>query len=238
MFATRTGNTCDETLNNNVAGGSRAVRRREPLREQQRRSRAERAVVRGNLDVDNNASIGASSSMSTRTETTSATWCHYGEGHDANPCTGNQDANNIFSKKNPPNYVVGVNNNPTRFSGADRPTFPAGTRTRSRARRSRARRGRLPALLRSSTRTTRAGQQRLDRRSTSPRRSSLHAAAVGASSGTRRRAVSSPGTQRTKTLSVNGTIFIDGSAKVTNGAPTHTTARRRSTSPARSSSTG
>ncbi len=113
MFATRTGNTCDETLNNNVGGGSRMYVAGNLCVSNNANLAPSALVVLGNLDVDNNASIGSSSSMSTRTETYVGGWCHYGKGTTADPCTDNQDANNIFSKKNPPSYIVGVNNSPT-----------------------------------------------------------------------------------------------------------------------------
>ncbi len=48
--------------------------------------------------------------MSTRVETYVGGNCRYGGGSWATPCTGNQDSRKIFSKMNPPSYVVGVNN--------------------------------------------------------------------------------------------------------------------------------
>ena len=116
MFATRTGNTCDETLSNNVNGGSRMYVAGNLCLGNNANSSPSALVVGGNLTLNNNASIGANTSMNTRTETYVGGWCTYGKGTTANPCTGNQDANNIFSKKNPPSYVVGVNNSPTLLS--------------------------------------------------------------------------------------------------------------------------
>ena len=56
-------------------------------------------IVGGNLDVANNAAVGANTSMSTRVETYVGGNCRYGSN---NPpwvaCSGNQDANHIFSK--------------------------------------------------------------------------------------------------------------------------------------------
>jgi hypothetical protein len=67
-------------------------------------------IVRGHLDLGNNAAVGASTSMSTRVETYVGGNCRYGGGSWATPCTGDQDSRKIFSKMNPPTYVVGVNN--------------------------------------------------------------------------------------------------------------------------------
>ena len=48
--------------------------------------------------------------MATRVETYVGGNCRYGGGSWATPCTGNQDSRNIYSKKDPPSYIVGVNN--------------------------------------------------------------------------------------------------------------------------------
>ena len=50
-----------------------------------------------------------STSMSTRVETYVGGNCRYAGGSWATPCTGNQDSRRIFSKKDPPTYVTGVN---------------------------------------------------------------------------------------------------------------------------------
>jgi Tfp pilus assembly protein PilX len=117
MYATRTGNACDETLNNNVAGGSRMYVNGNLCLGNNAGMSASSLIVRGNVDLGNNASIGASTSMATRVETYVGGQCRYGGGAWGNPCSGNQDARKIYSKKDPPSYVVGVNTTP--------PVFPA-----------------------------------------------------------------------------------------------------------------
>jgi hypothetical protein len=47
--------------------------------------------------------------MSTRVETYVGGNCRYGGGSWATPCTGDQDSRRIYSKMNPPSYSVGVN---------------------------------------------------------------------------------------------------------------------------------
>jgi hypothetical protein len=54
-------------------------------------------IVRGNLDVANNAAVGAGTNMSTRVETYVGGSCRYGTGL-WDICTGNQDARHIYSK--------------------------------------------------------------------------------------------------------------------------------------------
>ena len=198
MFATRTGNTCDETLNNNVGGGSRMYVAGNLCLSNNANLAPSALVVLGNLDVDNNASVGSSSSMSTRTETYVGGWCHYGKGTTANPCTGNQDANNIFSKKNPPSYIVGVNNSPTLLS-APTTDFP-GWYENSIPGPVAVLHDELQARLRSSTTTTRRGTTASRPRSISrpppptPATSARRAAPAASSPGMhRRRSRRSPG---------------------------------------------
>jgi Tfp pilus assembly protein PilX len=109
MFASRTGNTCDETLNNNVTGGSRMYVMGNLCLSPNVVMSPSALWVRGNLDLNNNAAIGASTSMATRIETYIGGQCRYGGGTWANPCSGNQDSRHVYSKMNPPSYVVGVN---------------------------------------------------------------------------------------------------------------------------------
>jgi hypothetical protein len=116
MFATRTGNTCDETLNNNVGGGSRMYVAGNLCIGNNANLAPSALVVLGDLTLNNNASVGAATNMSTRVEGYVGGRCQYGGGAWATPCSGNQDANHIYSKKNPPSYVVGVNNSPTLLS--------------------------------------------------------------------------------------------------------------------------
>jgi Tfp pilus assembly protein PilX len=209
MFATRTGNTCDETLNNNVGGGSRMYVAGNLCLGNNANLSPSALVVLGSLDVDNNASVGSSSSMNARTETYVGTWCHYGKGTTANPCTGNQDANNIFSKKNPPNYVTGVNNSPVLLS-APTTDFPSWYENA------------IPGPSQSCT--TSSGTPPVFDNNYPTRDNSVSTPfdLTPASSYTCR--VGPAGTPSgelswnasTKVLTVAGTILIDGSAKVTN----------------------
>ncbi len=109
MFATRTGNACDETLNNNVSGGSRMYVAGNLCLSNNVTMQPSSLLVNGNLDLSNNAAVGASTSMNTRVETYVGGQCRYGGGSWANPCSGNQDARHLYSKMNPPTYVAGVN---------------------------------------------------------------------------------------------------------------------------------
>jgi Tfp pilus assembly protein PilX len=110
MFVTHTGSTCDETLSNNVSGASRLYVMGNLCLSQNVAITAESLVTGGNLVLQNGASVGSSSSMSTRTQTYVGGSCTYGSGSSstASPCTGNQDSRHIYSKMNPPNWAVGV----------------------------------------------------------------------------------------------------------------------------------
>jgi hypothetical protein len=69
-------------------------------------------IVGSNLDVANNAAVGANTNMSTRVETYVGNNCRYGS---SNPpwvtCTGNQDANHIYSKLSD-GTTIAVSHNP------------------------------------------------------------------------------------------------------------------------------
>jgi hypothetical protein len=110
MFVTHTGSTCDETLSNNVSGASRLYVMGNLCLSQNVAVTAESLVTAGNLVLQNGASVGSSSSMSTRTQTYVGGSCTYGSGSSstASPCTGNQDTRHIYSKMNPPTWAVGV----------------------------------------------------------------------------------------------------------------------------------
>ena len=116
MFATRTGNTCDETLNNNVSGGSRMYVNGNLCLSNNVTMSPSALIVKGNLDLSNNAAVGASTSMATRVETYVGGQCRYAGGAWANPCSGDQDARHLYSKMNPPSYVVGVSTSPPVFA--------------------------------------------------------------------------------------------------------------------------
>jgi Tfp pilus assembly protein PilX len=109
IYATHTGSACDETLNNNVGGGSWMYIAGNLCLGNNVGITSTKLIVRGNLDLANNASVGANTSMATRVEAYVGTNCRYGSS--APPwvtCTGNQDANHIYSKLSD-GVTVGVN---------------------------------------------------------------------------------------------------------------------------------
>jgi hypothetical protein len=67
-------------------------------------------IVGGNLDVSNNAAVGASTSMSTRVETYVGGNCRYSVGSWA-ACSGNQDARHVYSKLSD-GSTIAVNHTP------------------------------------------------------------------------------------------------------------------------------
>jgi hypothetical protein len=109
IYARGTGSTCDVDLANNLTGSSQFYIAGNLCLRQNVSITSASLIVRGNLDLENNANVGASTSMGTRVETFVGGQCRYGGGSWANPCSGNQDARRIFSKMTPPSYVVGVN---------------------------------------------------------------------------------------------------------------------------------
>jgi hypothetical protein len=209
MFATRTGNTCDEYLSNNVAGGYRMYVNGNLCLNNNVDVTSTSLVVRGDLSLANNANIGANTSMSTRVETYVGGSCQYGGGSWANPCSGNQDSRHVYSKMNPPSYVVGVNGSApviaipsTDYAGWYENAIPGP----------------------SQNCTTSSGTPPVFDNNYPTRDNSVSTPfdLTPASSYTCR--VGSAGTPSgeiswnasTKMLTVSGTIFIDGSAKVTN----------------------
>jgi hypothetical protein len=110
IYARGTGNACDVDLANNLAGSSQFYIAGNLCLRQNVSITSAALIVRGNLDLENNANVGANTSMATRVETYVGGQCRYAGGSWANPCSGDQDSRRIFSKTNPPSYVVGVNN--------------------------------------------------------------------------------------------------------------------------------
>ncbi|MEP6909998.1 MAG: hypothetical protein ABI896_06140 [Actinomycetota bacterium] len=110
MYVTGTGNACDETLNNNVSGNARMFVAGNLCLGQNAGASISSFVIGGNLDVALNASVGASTSMSTRVETYVGGNCRYGVGSWA-ACSGNQDARHIYSKLSD-GTTIGVNHTP------------------------------------------------------------------------------------------------------------------------------
>ena len=97
IYSTATGSTCDQTLANNVTGNARMYVAGNLCLAQNAGTAISALVVGGNLDLENNANIGASTSMSTRVETYVGGNCRYAGGTWA-ACSGNQDARHIYSK--------------------------------------------------------------------------------------------------------------------------------------------
>src|SRR6266516_4752471 len=99
LYAGHTGSACDQTLNNNITGSSRMYVAGNLCLSPNVNLAQSKVIVRGNLDLSNNSSVGANTSLSTRVETYVGGNCRYGTN---NPpwvtCTGNQDVNHIFSK--------------------------------------------------------------------------------------------------------------------------------------------
>jgi type II secretory pathway pseudopilin PulG len=85
MFSTRTGNTCDQTLNNNVGGASRFYVMGNLCLSNNSNLAPSNLVVGGNLKLDNNTSIGSSD---TRVETYVGKDCVYGTSSTPNNVTG------------------------------------------------------------------------------------------------------------------------------------------------------
>jgi Tfp pilus assembly protein PilX len=112
IYATHTGSACDETLNNNVGGGSAMYVAGNLCLNNNVGVTAPKLIVHGNLDLANGASVGANTNMSTRVETYVGNNCRYGS---TSPpwvtCTGNQDSQNIFSKLSD-GTTIGVNHSP------------------------------------------------------------------------------------------------------------------------------
>jgi hypothetical protein len=97
LYAGHTGSTCDQTLNNNINGASRMYVAGNLCLSPNVNLAQSTVIVGGNVNVANNASIGANTNMSTRVETYVGGNCLYATGSWAT-CTGNQDARHIYSK--------------------------------------------------------------------------------------------------------------------------------------------
>jgi hypothetical protein len=97
MYAGHTGSTCDQSLNNNIAGASRMYVAGNLCLSPNVQLNQSTVIVGGSVDVSNNAAIGASTNIGTRVETYVGGNCRYSVGSWAN-CSGNQDARHIYSK--------------------------------------------------------------------------------------------------------------------------------------------
>src|SRR6266704_5980940 len=116
LYAGHTGSACDQTLNNNISGSSRMYVAGNLCLSPNVQLAQSKVIVRGNLDISNNASVGANTNLSTRVETQVGNNCRYGS---TNPpwvtCSGNQDVNHVFSKLATPlpdGTIIGVNHVP------------------------------------------------------------------------------------------------------------------------------
>jgi Tfp pilus assembly protein PilX len=110
MYSGHLGSTCDETFNNNITGASRLYVAGNLCLSPNVSLAQSMVIVGGNLDLSNNAGVGASTNMSTRVETYVGGNCRYGGGSWA-ACSGNQDARKIFSKLSD-GTTIAVNHTP------------------------------------------------------------------------------------------------------------------------------
>jgi hypothetical protein len=96
IFARATGSACDVTLSNNLSGQSRFYVAGNLCLSNNVSITSEYLNVRGNLDLQNNAYVGTTSS---RVETYVGGNCRYGGGAWTTPnCGGNQDSRRIYSE--------------------------------------------------------------------------------------------------------------------------------------------
>lgn len=107
LYAGHTGSTCDQTLNNNISGSSRMYVAGNLCLSPNVNLAQSMVIIGGNLDISNNGSVGASTNMSTRVETYVGGNCHYSVGSWV-ACSGNQDANHVYSKLSD-GATIGVN---------------------------------------------------------------------------------------------------------------------------------
>jgi hypothetical protein len=223
IFSTRTGTPggCDETLNNNVGGGSRLYVNGNLCLGNNAIVTATALVVRQKLSLGNNAAVGASSSMSTRVETyvggSGGQYCKYGN-QAWDPSGGHpfcSDYDHVYSKLS--SGGIGVSSNPPVMAApaVDWDTWYANSMPGPSADCSNsngAKSGTTPTWDNNGVRNTGNGSVTTVFDLTP---ASSYTCRVGPPS--------SPTGElswnaSTKVLTVAGTMFIDGSAKVTNGA--------------------
>src|SRR5919109_182101 len=102
--------TITQTLNNNISGASRMYVAGNLCLSPNVQLAQSTVIVGGNLDVNNNAAVGANTSMSTRVETYVGGQCRYGTGS-WDTCSGDQDARHIYSKLSD-GTTISVNHTP------------------------------------------------------------------------------------------------------------------------------
>src|SRR5919108_1466232 len=110
LYAGHTGSTCDQTLNNNISGSSRMYVAGNLCLSPNVQLAQSTVIVGNNLDVSNNAAVGAPTNMSTRVETYVGGQCRYGTGSWVT-CSGDQDARHIYSKLDD-GTTIAVNHTP------------------------------------------------------------------------------------------------------------------------------
>jgi hypothetical protein len=210
IYARGTGSPCDVSLANNLAGSSQFYVVGNLCLKQNVSITQAALIVHGNLDLENNAFVGASTSMSTRVETYVGGQCRYAGAAWTSPptsCSGNQDSRKIFSKMN---GVVGVNGTAPVIAepAADFPTWYENG---------------IPGPSQSCT-TVSGTPPTFDNNYPNRDHSvSTDFELTPASSYTCRVGTAQNASGElswnaaTKVLTVKGTIFIDGGAKITNG---------------------
>ena len=112
LYAGHTGSACDQTLNNNITGTSRMYIAGNLCLSPNVNLAQSKVIVGGNLDIANNASVGANTNLGTRVETQVGNNCRYGS--NSPPwvtCTGDQDVRHVFSKL-ADGTTIGVNHIP------------------------------------------------------------------------------------------------------------------------------
>jgi hypothetical protein len=106
LFNKGTDLTCDMTLSNNVGGSSRLYVAGDLCISNNAGVTSSELIVHGNLSLGNNAYVGASTSLDTRVPTHVGGNCQYAGGAWTSPnCGGNQDSRMIFSKIVPGNTL-------------------------------------------------------------------------------------------------------------------------------------
>jgi hypothetical protein len=115
LFNKVTNLTCDMTLDNNLTGSSRLYVAGDLCLNNNAVFNAPELIVHGSLSLDNNSAVGAATNMDSRVQTHVGNGCRHNKYNGnawANPCSGNQDVRKIYSKMNPQSWVVGVNTAP------------------------------------------------------------------------------------------------------------------------------
>lgn len=235
IFVTQTDESCDVTFSNNVGGSTRLYVMGDLCLSNNVQVLSSPLVVKGKLILSNNAQVGESTSMSTRVEAYVGAGCQYGNQHDHSTAQGDghafcSDVDHVYSKKDTPS-VIGVSNSPpeltppspawdswyanaipgpaqtcTSTNGAVSGTVPNGTAGWATAfdndtlRNNSLGDAYVFNLTPSSSYTCRVGPENCQ--SCSPPTTPTGELSWNAS---------------TRVLTVSGTIYIDGSMKITNG---------------------